>query len=148
MTIFKKVFSTSILAAALLMGAQSAFASDGIADSRSTATLLPIDSAAVGTISDSTDVDYFYWTNNTGSDVSWGEITLYPGSRNYDIEFTHVMSKYNNYEYSFVGDDHGVGLSDQVGVSPIYAGDTVYFKIYGHDSSQYGTQPYTISFTR
>lgn len=132
----------------MLLGAQSAFASDGVADSRSTAITINPGSAAIQTISDSTDVDYFTWVNTTGQTISSGTFYLYnPSGMNYDLEFTHILVKYGNYEAKITASDNGAGQVDGVQFSPIYPGDILYFKIYGHSSSEYSSAPYTVAFT-
>ncbi|MBV6715766.1 hypothetical protein [Paenibacillus chitinolyticus] len=143
----KNLLALGVVASALLVGSQSAFASDGVGDSRETAIAISPNSAAVQTISDSTDVDYFKWTNDTGKTISSASFHLYsPSNNNYDLYFIHVLAPYNNFESTTTASDHGNGVEDSISFSPIYPGDTVYFKIYGHDSSQYGSAPYTVSF--
>ncbi|MFB7814874.1 hypothetical protein ACFC0X_11855 [Paenibacillus chitinolyticus] len=143
----KNLLALGVVASALLVGSQSAFASDGVGDSRGTAISISPNSAAVQTISDSTDVDYFTWTNNTGNRISSASVHLYsPSNNNYDLQVIQILSQHNNFEATTTASDHGNGIEDSVSFSPIYPGDTVYFKVYGHDSSQYGSAPYTLSF--
>ena len=146
-----KIRKTAVMLASLpllLIGTQSAFASDGVADSRSTAITLNPGSAALQTISDGTDVDYFTWTNTTGQTIGSGSFFLYnPTGRNYDLEFTHILVQYGNFEAKTIASDNGAGQIDSVQFSPIYPGDILYFKIYGHNSIEYGPTPYTVAFT-
>ncbi|MEW9699992.1 hypothetical protein [Paenibacillus sp. SI8] len=146
---FKKSVVLFASVSLLLIGAQSAFASDGVADSRSTAITLAPGNAALQTISDSSDVDYFKWTNTTGTTIGSGSVYLYnPTGLNFDLQFTQILSQYGNFESVTNSSDNGAGQVDSVQFSPIYPGDTLYFKVFGHNSNQYSTStPYTIAFT-
>lgn len=129
----KKALPLGVLSFSLF-GAQSAFASDGVADTRETA--IPISPGFIyHTIADSTDVDWFTWTNNTGVELSNWIATLYsPAGVNYDLD---VITISGGYESSVTGQDNGIGQTDGVATSPVYPGDTVFFKVRGHRAADF-----------
>jgi hypothetical protein len=117
----------AILAASMLVGMPSAFASDGFADTPETAVPTGPGGVHLYTISDSTDVDWYSWTNNTGQTLSNFSVELTsPAGYNYDLLFRF------DWGFQFYADDNGVGQVDSVGGGPIYPGETIYFMVEGH----------------
>ncbi|MFF2887864.1 hypothetical protein [Paenibacillus sp. NPDC057967] len=129
-----------------LAGATSAFAYDGWADSLPTAYQLQAPILGISTYIDSpADVDWFSWTNNTGSRKSFEGKLISPNGKNYDLV---MVVFYNGTPITVPVSDNGVGNSDQGGGSAD-PGETIYFQVRGHDLTQFSsTQTYnfTVSY--
>ncbi|UKS26714.1 hypothetical protein LOZ80_35345 [Paenibacillus sp. HWE-109] len=121
-----------------LVGATtSAFAYDGWADSIATAYSLngPLSGVST-TINASDDVDWYSWTNDTGSNASWNATLQSPAGLNYDM---HMVLRTGT-QYLSLGSagDQGPGGLDWPG-GTIQAGDTIYFQIRGQKGSDWST---------
>jgi hypothetical protein len=90
------------------------------------------------------DVDFFYWTNNTGSTKTLNGYVISPSRKNYDLQ---VNISTSNGLITINPTDNGAGKWDGFGVT-VLPGEKVYFRIKGHTSSDYDTtQTYKFRFT-
>lgn len=82
----KKVFATCLVAASIITTSQSAFATDGQADTMDTALALNPHFFGYHTIYDNEDVDWFVYTNNSGTMHNGADFELHsPAGYNYNL---------------------------------------------------------------
>ena len=133
----KKKLATLLLTGALTLSvASSAFALSGWADTQATAITLQPGVSVFQPISDSTDVDWYSWTNNTGSMKSLVLELFSPSGLNYDYDY--IMPKHPT--IFFQAGDQGPGQVDAAGISGIDPGETIYFRVRGHTPSDFNSR--------
>ncbi|RJX41096.1 hypothetical protein D3P09_03575 [Paenibacillus pinisoli] len=128
-----------------LAGATSAFAYDGWADSLPTAYQLQAPIFGVSTFIDSpADVDWFSWTNDSGTAKAVTGTLTSPSGKNYDL----IMVAFNNgTPITVPAIDNGVGNNDE-GTASLEPGETIYFQVRGHDITQFSsTETYIFSIS-
>lgn len=142
----KNMFVGMLALVMSLVGATSVSAYDGWADSLPTAYQLQAPILGISTYIDSpADVDWFSWTNNTGSNKSISATLISPSGKNYDLV---MVVFWGGSPVTVAVSDNGVGNSDQGGASTIEPGETIYFQVRGHDLTQYSTtQTYHFSIS-
>lgn len=127
-----------MIAACMLVMAQAAYANEvspssvGIGDTRETAIpLTPCGSSCNMTqlpLSTSTDVDWFKWTNNTGSEVFASADMISPSGINYALAY---QMQYSNGSYSskFYAPDAGNGGWNVLYGIYVPNGATIYLEV-------------------
>lgn len=134
----------SVVSVMLLFGATSVYAYDNWADTLHDAYSLngPISGVST-TINSSVDVDWFKWTNDTGSTVNFNAHLQSPQGLNYD--FSVVLSNGTWYLPFGSADDTGNGGIDIMSHS-VSHGHTVYFQVRGQKATDYSsTAPYNFT---
>ncbi|MFF2092024.1 hypothetical protein [Paenibacillus sp. NPDC058174] len=140
----KKKFLIVVLTLVLsLTGASSAFAYDGWADSKQTAYQFQFPVLGVSIVLNSaTDVDWYSYTNNTGSPHGLSAKLQSPPGLIYD--FAMIVGGSTSY---FSSDTPGGWVKVTI-AGNIAPGETVYFQVRGHTYSQFSTTaPYNFTIT-
>ncbi|NRR03637.1 hypothetical protein QIH01_01270 [Brevibacillus brevis] len=139
---FKRILSSCMVLAALAMGTQSAFASDGYGDTQDKAVPIKIYKPMSHTISDSNDVDWYEYDNRSGQSIS--VLLESPQNQNYDFDLIYISANGKVHE-TYKPNDFGPGGSDVLGLQ-IGLGDQVYIKVYGHSASDFDkNNPYKLT---
>ena len=128
----KRIFSVLLAFALMLTYSQSAFAITGVGDTRDDAYQIDYNNFVIGTLLD------------RPNDVDWYKITNYSNEK-FFLRIELVSDPYVNYdliayrptpdgEREVAALDQGQGKTDMVGFS-FNPGDTVYFKVIGHNGA-------------
>lgn len=134
-----------LLFAALLVSgisfSQSASAYPGVAETPYTAISLQNDQFYSGYIlyPNYADVDWFQWTNNTGSNVN---ISLFLWSPNY-TNFDFVVRMFSPDGSSLPAYENEDGTIDSFGITNLLPGATVYWRVAGHNGTYSLSDQYT-----
>ena len=129
----KKLMTLGAVVSVLTFGSQAAFASDGWADTKETAQVIHAGGSFFQTISDSTDVDWYYWKNDSDK-INWVFELQSPTGVNYDYDW---IAYGPNGEMSGTAGDLGPGQVDAATGSGFGRGTTIYFKVRGHASQDF-----------
>lgn len=141
----KKTLPALLVTASLLISSQSAFATTGYGDDISyPMAAYPNTTQNNQKIDSPTDVDWYAYTNNTGSPKSIAGYVKPPANKNYDVRIALDLA--SGYWYEFDMTDNGTGKSDGFGTS-LQPGDTIYIRVKGHTYSDFDTaNTYTFRF--
>ena len=138
----KKMASLALSLVLIFSFTQSAFATVGFADDYYSAYVVGPMQAYQGHITTSTDSDWFKWTNTTGSAKVLSVILVNSGQQNYDLEVAYAPPGVN-IDTLQKASDNGPGGIDSYSVGSLPHNWTIYWRVKGHDSSQYSsTVPY------
>jgi len=134
----KKIITISLALSLSLTGAASAFAYDGWADSTDTAYQLGAPIFGVSTVIDQIyDLDWYSWTNNTGSSKELAATLQSPDGLKYDFVIIYPDNSFGIFSTSVPGERVTSTYST------IAAGETVYFQVRGQTADQHSaTEPY------
>ncbi|TQR38596.1 hypothetical protein [Brevibacillus brevis] len=136
----KKFMTLGAVVSVLTFGSQAAFASDGWADSKETAHAINDGGSFFQTISDSTDVDWYVYRNNSDKS-NWVFELQSPAGINYDYDWI-AFGPNGEYILSGTAGDLGPGQIDAASAGGIGFGKgvTVYFKVRGHSSQDFDSR--------
>lgn len=143
MLLKKKLIAGVLVLGISLSAVSSAFAYDGWADSQQTAYQLQGPVLGISTVLDKPyDVDWYSWTNNTGSSKTIKAVLQSPSGLKYD--FAMIRPSGTTSYVSTIEPGSLVSIE----YAPIRAGETFYFQVRGQTFSQYSaTALYNFSVT-
>ncbi|WP_079914241.1 hypothetical protein [Paenibacillus sp. 32352] len=139
----KKTVLVASLSISLLAFSQSAFATVGLGDSRSNPVELKFNQTITWKLETASDIDWFKWTNNTGSTKTIQTSLASPGNKNYDIR-GFLVTPFA--EQTIYANDNGPGKIDGFTVTAVQPGDTLFIRISSLGDYDY-YNPYTFNFT-
>jgi hypothetical protein len=142
----RKLIVGALVGVLSLFGVTSAFAWVGVADTKDQAISLPTGQIFNYNLSASGDVDWYSWTNNEGSGVSFSiNVSSSSSALNFDLYAEYTIPGSGGVTIPLYATDQGAGATDSIGFS-IPAGATIYWKVSGHGASDYSITNYYQTF--